>query len=120
MAIGFKPKPSGNQLTSQVEQLVRLGKRTFPVDLMRHFGLMLDGEQVGPSEDYGVAFLGHPQINVATYKAAPRGLRAAICFDEMWDYIDPALSSSQAFELIKAFTITSSELASEAMEAIDD
>ena len=106
--------------TEQLESIVNLGKSTFPIALMRRFGLLYDAEQIGPSEDYGVRFEGNQHINVATYQAAPRGLRAAICFDDMWDYIDPALSRSQAFELVKAFTITASRLADEALEAIDD
>lgn len=124
MAVGFAVKPSkaktDRELAKKIAHFVRLGKKTFPVDLMRWFAAQLDGEQLGPSEDYGVPFQGNDHISVEQYKAWPRHLQAVICFDGFWDYVDPALSSNEVLDLVKAFSIAGNELLSEAMDKTEE
>ena len=115
---GFEAKNSGiSKLDRELSDLRKSAKNTFPLEMMTWYGRMIDGDQLGPCEDYGVAFEGLPQLDVETYKAAPFSIRAAACFNDVWDYIGPQLSKAQAFELLKAFAIVSSELAFEANHA---
>ncbi|MGL5065596.1 MAG: hypothetical protein ACRC62_36970 [Microcoleus sp.] len=124
MAVGFAVKPSkakaARELDKKIAHFVRLGKQNFPIDLMRWFAAQLDGEQLGPSEDYGVPFQGNAWVSVEQYKAWPRNLRSVICFDEFWDYVDPELPTDKVLDLVKAFSIAGNDLLFEAMELIDD
>jgi hypothetical protein len=121
MSVGFAGKPNkeiaDRNLQREISKMRRLAESVFPIEMMQWFGLNLNADQLGPCENYGVSFEGLPFVNIETYKAAPYPLRAAICFDPAWECIGTDVSPDKAWQLIKAFSITSSQLCHEYLDS---